>query len=506
MMELLIARGNEDINLLSDKVNQHGLICGATGTGKTVTLKVLCEYFSDLGVPTILSDVKGDLANLCKIGTMNDKLNSRISELNLQNFEFKNYPITLWDVYGEKGLPLRITISEMGPILLSQILELNDTQTGILNIAFRVADEQGLLLIDIKDLRSMLNYLAENKNKYSSLYGNITEQSISAIQRKILMLEDRGGDMFFAEPALDINDIFKKDTDGRGYINILSSKKLINNPTLYSMFLLWLLSELFETLPEIGNPEIPKLVFFFDEAHLLFNNAPKLIQDKIEQVIRLIRSKGVGIFFITQNPLDIPSTVSSQLGNRIVHQLRAFSPRELKAIKEISETFRPNPSMNISEEITKLKTGEALISFLDESGAPSITNKALILPPHSSFDALTDDEYQYIISNSQLFYKYRELVDRESAYEILERKLTEQKQEIINTTQKIEELKLQREEEKLKAQREKELKKQQEYEERQRRKTQSAVTKGVDSFLNTMTRSIGREIARGLFGSITKKR
>ncbi len=355
MEKLLIARGNEDIELLSNKVNQHGLIVGATGSGKTVTLKVLCEYFSDLGVPTILSDVKGDLSNLASVGEMNDNLKSRLDEMNITDFDFKNYHVNLWDVYGEAGLPLRVSVSEMGPILLSQIFDLNDTQAGILNIAFRVSDEEGLLLLDIKDLRSMLNHLSDNREVYSKKYGNITTQSISAIMRKLLYIEDMGADKFLGEPSLDIKDLMKTDSDGRGFVNIISAAKLINDKNLYSMFLLWLLSELFESLPEVGNPEIPKLVFFFDEAHLLFDNANKMIMDKIEQVVRLIRSKGVGIFFITQNPLDIPDSISSQLGNRIVHQLRAFSPKELKAVQKSFWNFQSKRRYECKRWNCKLK-------------------------------------------------------------------------------------------------------------------------------------------------------
>lgn len=485
MEKILVARGNEDIHLLSNKINQHGLIVGATGTGKTVTLKVLCEYFSDLGVPTILSDVKGDLSNLASIGEMNDNLEARLDELKISDFQFKNYPINLWDVYGKSGLPLKISISEMGPILLSQILGLNDTQAGILNIAFRVADEEGLLLLDIKDLRSILNYLSDNRELYSKTYGNITTQSISSILRKVLYIEDMGGDEFFGEPSLDINDLIKIDSDGHGMINIISAQKLINDKNMYSMFLLWLLSELFETLPEVGNPDIPKLVFFFDEAHLLFDNASSMIMDKIEQVVRLIRSKGVGVFFITQNPLDIPDSISSQLGNRIIHQLRAFSPKELKAVEKISETFRTDGVMNLKEEITNLRTGEALISFLDEKGAPTVTKKGLILPPHSSFNPLNEGDISYIINNSSLAGKYNQQIDRESAYEILERKILH--------------------DEEIKA-REEEIKRQQKAPKEEPSFAEEFVSKSVNSIVGSLTRQIGREIARGIFGSIKKRR
>lgn len=477
MEKLLIAKGNENIELLSNKVNQHAMIVGATGSGKTVTLKVLCEYFSELGVPTILSDVKGDLSDLASVGEMNDNIKQRLDEMNITDFEFKNYPVTLWDVYGENGLSLRVSVSEMGPILLSKILELNDTQSGILNIAFRVADEEGLLLLDIKDLRSILNYLSENKAVYSKKYGNITTQTISAIMRKLLYIEDLGADKFFGEPSLAIEDLMRTDSNSKGVINIIQANKLINDKNMYSMFLLWLLSEIFESLPEVGNPEIPKLVFFFDEAHLLFDNANKMIMDKIEQVVRLIRSKGVGIFFVTQNPLDIPDSVSSQLGNRIVHQLRAFSPKELEAVRKISETFRTDGKINIKDEIVNLRTGEALISFLDEKGAPSLTKKGLVLPPHSSFTPLSQSDIDYIVKNSPLYSKYSQSIDRESAYEILQNKLERQiepEQSPQKSTKK------------------------------EKSELEDFATKSINSILGSFTRQIGRDIARGIFGSIKK--
>lgn len=476
MERLLIARGNEDVELISNKINQHAVITGATGTGKTVTLKVLCEYFSDLGVPTILSDVKGDLSNISVAGKMNEKLQERLSELKVDDFQFKSYPVCLWDVYGEMGLSLRVSVSEFGPILLSQILELNDTQASILNIVFKVADQKGLLILDIKDLRSMLNYLKENRQQYSDEYGNITVQSISAILRKLMYLEDMGADRFFGEPSLSIQDLMRKDENGRGIVNIISAAKLIDNKNMYSMFLLWLLSELFETLPEVGNPEIPKLVFFFDEAHLLFDNQNKMIMEKIEKVVRLIRSKGVGIFFVTQNPLDIPDQISAQIGNRIVHQLRAFSPKELKNVQKISETFRNDENLNIKDEITSLRTGEALFSLLDENGASQSAKKALVLPPHSSLEPLSQEQIKSIIDNSSLKEKYAQTIDRESAYEILQKKIgNEIKEEQPKKTTKEEKSEL-----------------------------EEFATKTFNSVFGSFTRQIGREIARGLFGSIKK--
>ena len=348
MDKILIGKGNTGNYILLNKMNRHGLISGATGTGKTVTLKVLVEGLSDAGVPTILADVKGDLANLSMAGEMNDQLNSRLEELGISDFVFKNYPVNMWDIYGEKGIPLRVTVSEMGPLMLANILELNDTQTGVLTIIFKVADNEGLLLIDLKDLKQVINFVGENRDEISKTYGNVASQSLSAISRKLLFIEDGGGNLFFSEPAIEINDLIKTDTSGKGVVNILNATKLISNPLLYSMLLLYLLSEIYENFPEVGDLEKPKLVFFFDEAHLLFNNTPKVLQDKIIQVVRLVRSKGVGVFFITQNPLDVPESVSSQLSNRIVHQLRAYSPKELKAINAVADTFRHDEFCQVS--------------------------------------------------------------------------------------------------------------------------------------------------------------
>ena len=495
MDKILIGKGNKENYILLNKINRHGLISGATGTGKTVTLKVLTEGLSDAGVATILADVKGDLANISKPGKMNDKLNSRLEELGISNFDFKNYPVNMWDIYGEKGIPLRVTVSEMGPLMLANILELNDTQTGVLNIIFKVADSEGLLLIDLKDLKQMINFVGENRDEISRTYGNVASQSLSAISRKLLFIEDAGGDLFFGEPAIDIGDLIRTDTSGKGVVNILNATKLISNPLLYSMLLLYLLSEIYENFPELGDLDRPKLVFFFDEAHLLFNNTPKILQDKIIQVVRLVRSKGVGVFFITQNPLDIPESISSQLSNRIVHQLRAYSPKELKAINTVADTFRQDESMNIKEEIMNLRTGEALVSFADENGAPTVADKALILPPHSSFATLTDEEYKDLVDSSQLYTKYKDPIDRESAYEIL--------------LKRIEREKLEAEKEKINAERQKELesqKKELERAQKSNRRQKTYFDKGIDSMLGTITRTIGREIARGLLGSMKKRR
>lgn len=495
MDKILIGKGKSENSILLNKVNRHGLISGATGTGKTVTLKVLTEGLSDAGVPTILADVKGDLANISMSGEMNDKLQDRLNELAISNFEFKNYPVSMWDIYGEKGIPLRVTVSEMGPLMLSNILDLNDTQMGVLNIIFKVADSEGLLLIDLKDLKQVINFVNDNRDEISKNYGNVASQSLSAISRKLLFVEDAGGDLFFGEPAIDINDLVRTDASGKGLVNILNANKLISNPLLYSMLLLYLLSEIYEKFPEVGDLDKPKLVFFFDEAHLLFNNTPSVLKDKIIQVVRLVRSKGVGVFFITQNPLDVPEEVSSQLSNRIVHQLRAYSPKELKAINAVASTFRQDDSINLKEEIINLRTGEAIVSFADESGAPSLADRALILPPHSSFVTLNDAEYRNLVESSNLYLKYKDMVDRESAYEVLLKRIENEK--IQEERQKLEEERLKEIEK-----REKELEK----ERKSSRKQKSYIDKGIDSMLGTITRSIGREIARGLLGSIKKKR
>lgn len=495
MDKILIGKGKSENSILLNKVNRHGLISGATGTGKTVTLKVLTEGLSDAGVPTILADVKGDLANISMSGEMNDKLQDRLNELGISNFEFKNYPVSMWDIYGEKGIPLRVTVSEMGALMLSNILDLNDTQMGVLNIIFRVADSEGLLLIDLKDLKQVINFVNDNRDEISKNYGNVASQSLSAISRKLLFVEDAGGDLFFGEPAIDINDLVRTDASGKGLVNILNANKLISNPLLYSMLLLYLLSEIYENFPEVGDLDKPKLVFFFDEAHLLFNNTPSVLKDKIIQVVRLVRSKGVGVFFITQNPLDVPEEVSSQLSNRIVHQLRAYSPKELKAINAVADSFRQDDSMNLKEEIINLRTGEAIVSFADESGAPTVADRALILPPHSSFVTLNDTEYRNLVEASNLYLKYKDPIDRESAYEVL--------------LKRIENEKIQEERDKLEEERLKEIERREKELEKERKsssKQKSYIDKGIDSMLGTITRSIGREIARGLLGSMKKRR
>jgi len=421
-----LAANGENQYLDLSRANRHGLIAGATGTGKTVTLQGLAESFSAAGVPVFLADVKGDLSGIAMPGSPTfkhaDKLESRAKELGMEDYAYSDNPAVFWDLYGEQGHPIRTTISEMGPLLLSRLLDLNETQEGVLQIIFRHADENGLLLLDFGDLQAMLAWAAENASELSGKYGNVTKPSVGAIQRQLLSFESQGADMFFGEPALEIDDFLRCDEQGRGNINVLAADKLMRSPKLYATFLLWLLAELFESLPEVGDPEKPKLVFFFDEAHLLFDDAPKALEDKIEQVVRLIRSKGVGVYFCTQNPIDIPEEVAGQLGNRVQHALRAFTPRDQRAIKAAAETFRINPDLDVAEAITQLKVGEALVSTLDEDGAPTIVQRTLIKPPRSRLGPLTAKERAIIQSISPVDGKYDELVDRESAEEVLAQK------------------------------------------------------------------------------------
>ena len=416
---LYVAHGpNGPISICGKMANRHGLIAGATGTGKTVTLQVLAETFSQAGVPCFMADMKGDLSGISQTGAMNGFIEKRCAEFGITFPEFGSCPVRFFDVFGEQGHPMRTTVSEMGPQLLSRLLELNETQTGILNIVFRIADDRGLLLIDMKDLRSMLNYVADNAKQYTATYGNISVQSVGAIQRALLTLENQGADKFFAEPSFDIYDLLQCE-QGKGVMNVLAADKLMLNPKLYSTFLLWLLTELYANLPEVGDMELPKLVFFFDEAHMLFDETSKALVDKIEQVVRLIRSKGVGVYFITQSPTDIPEDILGQLGNRVQHALRAFTPKDQKAVKTAAETFRANPSFKTAEAIMELGTGEALVSFLDEKGAPSVVERAKILFPLSQIGAVTEGQRGQIMNQSRLYGKYDKVVDRESAFEVL---------------------------------------------------------------------------------------
>ncbi|HET9477665.1 MAG TPA: helicase HerA-like domain-containing protein [Dehalococcoidia bacterium] len=416
---ILVGKGEKELFLLPHMANRHGLIAGATGTGKTVTLQVLAERLSEIGVPVFAADVKGDLSGISRPGGDNPKVAERVQQLGLGEFPYAGCPVVFWDVFGEKGHPVRATVSEMGPLLLGRLLNLNETQTGVLTIIFRVADDNGMLLLDLKDLRSLAQYVGDNAQDFTTEYGNISTASVGAIQRALLTLEDQGAERLFGEPALNLLDLIQTGADGRGVVNILAADKLMQAPKVYATFLAWLLSELFEQLPEVGDPETPKLVFFFDEAHLLFEDMPQELEDKIEQVVRLIRSKGVGVYFITQNPIDVPDKVLGQLGNRVQHALRAFTPRDEKAIAKSAETFRTNPKLSVKDAITELGVGEALISLLDEKGAPGVVERALVVPPHSRIGPASPEERQQTVQSSLLHGHYENAVDRESAYEML---------------------------------------------------------------------------------------
>lgn len=509
--------------------NRHGLIAGATGTGKTVTLKVLAESFSRIGVPVFLADAKGDVSSIAKAGSSNPKFEARIQSLGIPSIDFAASPVTFWDLFGELGHPIRTTISEVGPLLLAQMLNLNDTQQGVLSAVFRVADDQGLLLIDFKDLKAMLSYVSENSGELKAEYGNLSPASLGAIQRNLLALGDQGGEQFFGEPSLDILDFLQTDANGHGYINLLAADKLMNTPKLYATFLLWMLSELFEKLPEVGDLDKPKLVFFFDEAHLLFSNASPTLQEKIQQVVRLIRSKGVGIYFITQSPLDIPEDVLGQLGNRVQHALRAFTPKDQKAVKTAADTFRANPDFKVDAAITELAVGEALISCLDEKGTPQMVERALVMPPYSSFDPISAAERQILMQQSLVAGVYEQAVDRDSAYEMLQRKVvenTEQKQqeaqakiqakqdEILAKQQAKEQELFERqqakEQERMLKEQERVLREQEKEAERQARERAKITQDIVGTFAKSAARSLGgssgQKLVRGILGSLFGKR
>jgi DNA helicase HerA-like ATPase len=424
---IFVGKGEQPAVLTLAFANRHGLVTGATGTGKTVTLQVLAEGLSRAGVPVFAADIKGDLSGISVVGEAKDALVKRAKSLGF-DYQPDEFPAVFWDVFGEQGHPVRATISEMGPLLLSRMMELNDTQEGVLNIAFRVADEQGLLLLDLKDLRAMLGYLADHAAELTTQYGNISKATVGTIQRQLLVLENQGGPKFFGEPALALSDLMRTSSDGRGYINILVADKLMSSPRLYATFLLWLLSELFEELPEVGDLPKPKLAFFFDEAHLLFNDAPKALLDRIEQVVRLIRSKGVGVYFVTQNPIDVPDKVLGQLGNRVQHALRAFTPRDQKAVKAAAETFRPNPKLDTAKVITELATGEALVSFLEGKGTPAPVERVMIRPPAARIGPITAEERAKIQNASPVKGKYDTAIDAESAYEMLQKRVAQNAQ------------------------------------------------------------------------------
>lgn len=410
----------ENLFLLPRMANRHGLIAGATGTGKTITMKVMAESFSDMGVPVFLADVKGDISGMCKPGKDSEDMQSRIAYFGAEGFAFKSFPTRFWDIFGEYGIPVRVTISEMGPTLLSRLLGLTDVQTGVLNIVFKVADEQGLLLLDLKDLRAMLQYVGENRVEFTTSYGNVSAASIGAIQRALLTFEDEGGEQFFGEPELDITNFLRTDEEGRGYINILESSRLIKSPTVYATFLLWMLSALYEKLPEVGDVEKPRMVFFFDEAHLLFTDTPRALLQKIVQIVKLIRSKGVGVYFVTQSPSDIPNEVLAQLSNKVQHALRAYTPSEMKAVKTAAKAFRVNPAFDTQEAIMELAVGEALVSFLDDDGIPTIVERARILPPQSLMGSAGEETVNNAVTSDEFYLKYKDAEDRESAYEIIQ--------------------------------------------------------------------------------------
>ncbi|MBR0165149.1 MAG: DUF853 family protein [Lachnospiraceae bacterium] len=496
--------------ILPKMANRHGLIAGATGTGKTVTLKVMAESFSEMGVPVFLADVKGDLASVAEAGGMNDKIRERLSVCgaDADSFAMKGFPVTLWDIYGEKGIPLRTTISEMGPLLLARILQLNDLQSDILTIIFKIADENGWLLIDTKDLKACVNYVSENTKEFAESYGKMSPASLSVITRAIVALESAGGDIFFGEPALNVSDWFSPASDGRGMIHVLESESLIHNGRLYSTFLLWLLSELFETLPEVGDLDKPKMVFFFDEAHLLFADAPKVLLDKIEQVVKLIRSKGVGVYFCTQNPRDIPDGVLAQLGNKVQHALRAYTPADQKAVKAAAESFRENPAFKTYDAILELGTGEAVVSFLGEDGIPMMAEKATILPPQSSLSALDQEKRPGMIKASGLYIKYAEAFDPDSAYEFLQRKKIEDAEALEAAKQEAEEAKQKAKEEAAAAKAaEKEAAAAEKAKEREAAKEEAAKKRAAKSVGNAVAGTVGREVGKSagsMFGKFGK--
>lgn len=491
----------EKIFIEPSMANRHGLIAGATGTGKTITLKVLAESFSEAGVPVFLTDVKGDLSGMIEAGADNADMQERIRKFGLTDmgFTYKSYPSAFWDLYSKEGIPVRTTVSEMGPVLLAKLLDLNDTQASVLSIVFKIADDQRLLLIDIKDLKSMLMYVGEHSREFSQSYGNMPKQSINAVLRSVISFETKGADQFFGEPALNVSDWFAVDHAGYGLMNILDCRQLMQDTTMYSAFLLWFLSELFETLPEVGDTDKPRMVFFFDEAHLLFNNISKALEEKIEQVVKLIRSKGVGIFFCTQNPTDIPSGVLSQLGNRIQHALRAYTPNDEKAVKAAAGSFRANPAFDTRQVLEELGTGEALVSVLDEKGVPKVVRRCNILPPQSLMGPASDEKKQQVTAGSSLYLKYKNVSDRDSAYEFLER---QKQQDAVQAETAKQQEQAEKEKQKAREKAEKEKQKEEDREERQRKKAAKSVGSTV---AGTIGREIGGSIGKSVGGSFGRK-
>ncbi|MEQ1323172.1 helicase HerA-like domain-containing protein [Acinetobacter soli] len=512
---IIIAKNSRDpsqeIVLHSEFANRHGLIAGATGTGKTVTLKVLAENFSRIGVPVFLADAKGDVSSIAKAGRSNPKFEQRLQLLGLDQIPFAASPTVFWDVFGQHGHPIRTTISEIGPLLLAQMLNLNDTQEGVLSAVFRIADDQGLLLIDFKDLKAMLSYVSDNAADLKAEYGNLSPASIGAIQRNLLALGDQGAEQFFGEPSLNILDFIQIDAQGHGYINLLAADQLMNSPKLYATFLLWMLSELFEQLSEVGDADKPKLVFFFDEAHLLFDNASPALQQKIEQVVRLIRSKGVGIYFITQNPLDLPESVLGQLGNRVQHALRAFTPKDQKAVKTAADTFRANPDFKVDQAITELAVGEALISCLDEQGTPQIVQRGWVMPPYSSFSPLSDEERQALMAQSLVAGVYEKMVDRDSAYEMLQQKVSDRLEQEQAQAEAAQQAKQQEALAKQQAKEQERLAREQQKADEKAQRDRDKLTQDVlGTFAKSAARTLGgptgQKLVRGLLGSLFGKR
>ncbi len=487
---LFVGGSGKDEVLYLSRANRHGLVTGATGTGKTVTLQILTEGFSAAGVPVFAADVKGDLSGMGKAGEAKDFLLKRAGKIGFDDYGFDAFPVIFWDLFGKQGHPIRTTISEMGPLLLSRLMGLTEAQEGALNIAFRIADEEGLLVLDLKDLRALLSNLAERGSRISTDYGNVDRRTIGAIQRRLIVLEEQGGENFFGEPALDIRDLMRTTRDGMGMINILAADDLMQSPQLYATFLLWLLSELFEELPEVGDPDKPIMVFFFDEAHLLFDDAPDALLDKVEQVVRLIRSKGIGVYFVTQNPLDVPDAVLAQLGNRIQHALRAFTPRDQKAVRAAAQTFRQNPAFDTEAAITELGVGEALVSVLDPKGVPTMVERTLIRPPSSQMGPLSSTERAGLIKGSPVYGLYDESVDRESAYELLEKKAAER----AKAEAKAEQAKEREKAEKAKSK-----------SSRSSYQRESATERLIKNMASSVGRQIGNALVRGLLGSLLRR-
>ncbi len=493
-LAILLGKGDVRVELLARYANRHGMIAGATGTGKTVSLQVIAEGLSRLGVPVFMADVKGDLSGISQAGAAHPKIDERLSRIGIEDFAFGANPTVLWDLAGETGHPIRATVTDMGPALLSRLMDLNETQEGILAIAFRFADDEGMLMLDLKDLQATLRFLADNAKEFRERYGNVTSASVGAIQRRLLVLEDEGADAFFGEPELELKDLMRTTYDGRGFVNVLDARRLMQQPRLYATFLLWLLSELFEELPEVGDAEKPKFVFFFDEAHVLFDDAPKALVEKIETVVKLIRSKGVGVWFISQNPLDVPDAVLGQLGNRVQHALRAFTPRDQKAVRVAAQTLRPNPAFDTEEVISMLGVGEALVSVLTADGTPSVTERTLMSPPRSRIGPATDEERAQVLAQSPVAGDYDETVDRESAYELLAQRVERQVQQasLLEEMQAAEKERAKAEKEAAKAARPR------------GRQRQSIAEAAAKSFVRSISTKLATRVVRGLLGGIRR--